>query len=187
VDAHVFWSTLQEPGMEHLQLTEAPEAVIADGVVLGVADGTPFELTYQVRVDQTWRVQACELRTAGAASHELLLIADGMGHWLDATGASVPALDGCLDIDIAVTPFTNTLPVRRLALAPGASEEIVVAYISVPDLSVRPARQRYTHLTRTDAGSTYRYEGLESDFRADIAVDADGLVVDYPPIWRRVR
>jgi uncharacterized protein len=173
--------------MEHLQLTETPDAVVAVGVVLGVADGKPFDLTYQVRVDQSWRVQACELHVAGASSHELLLIADGMGHWLDATGAELPALEGCLDIDIAVTPFTNTLPVRRLALEPGQSEEITVAYISVPDLSVRAVRQRYTLQARTDAGSTYRYEGLESDFKADVTVNADGLVVDYPPIWRRVR
>ncbi len=172
--------------MEHLHLTESADAFVAEGVVLGVASGAPFHLAYDLRLDGDWRVQACQARIKGAASQELVLIADGMGHWADATGAGLPALDGCLDVDIMVTPFTNTLPIRRQALAPGESAEILVAYISVPDLTVRPMRQRYTFLARTDAGGTWRYEGLESGFRADVTVDGDGLVVDYPPIWRRV-
>jgi hypothetical protein len=187
MEAHIFWATLREPGMEHLHLTDAAGRVVATSVVLGVADGgAAFHLAYQLRADSDWRVRACDFRLAGAASHGLRLSSDGAGHWADASGARLAALDGCLDIDITVTPFTNTLPMRRLALAPGESREILVAYVSVPELTVRPVRQRYTHLTQTDAGATWRYEGLESGFRADLAVDADGVVRDYPGIWRRV-
>jgi hypothetical protein len=184
MDVHVFWSTLQEPGMEHLHLTEASGEVVATGTVLGVASGA-FQLVYEVRAASDWRVRSCALQVEGASRHALRLASDGIGHWTDEAGQRLPALDGCLDVDIMATPFTNTLPIRRLALTPGESAEIVVAYISVPDLAVRPARQRYTHLTQTDAGGTYRYEGLESGFHADLAVDADGLVLDYPGIWGR--
>jgi uncharacterized protein len=94
-------------------------------------------------------------------------------------------LDGCLDLDISRTPFTNTLPIRRVALAPGESTDLLVAYTSVPDLSIRPVRQRYTCLSRTPSDGTYRYEGLESNFTADLLVDEKALVVDYPGIWKR--
>jgi len=90
-----------------------------------------------------------------------------------------------LDIDISHTPFTNTLPIHRLALTPGESADLLVAYITVPDLSVRPVQQRYTCLSHTTSGGVYRYEGLESNFTADLLVDAQGLVVDYPGIWKR--
>jgi hypothetical protein len=58
--------------------------------------------------------------------------------------------------------------------------------MTVPDLSIRPVRQRYTCLSRTASGGIYRYEALESHFTADLPVDAQGLVVDYPGIWKRV-
>ena len=35
------------------------------------------------------------------------------------------------------------------------------------------------------AGGVYRYEDLESNFTADLLIDAQGLVVDYPGIWKR--
>ncbi|HEV2238134.1 MAG TPA: putative glycolipid-binding domain-containing protein [Ktedonobacterales bacterium] len=187
MDAHFFWSTLREPGMEHLHLTGSASEVFATGVVLGVGSGgEAFHLTYELHTDGDWRVRTCAFALAGAAGRGLRLTSDAAGHWSDGAGAHLPALDGCEDIDITVTPFTNTLPIRRLALAPGESREILVAYVSVPELTVRPVRQRYTHLAQTDSGGTWRYEGLESGFRADLTVDADGVVLDYPGIWRRI-
>jgi hypothetical protein len=56
----------------------------------------------------------------------------------------------------------------------------------VPELSFRPTRQRYTCLELTPEGGRYRYEGLDTGFSREIIVDADGLVIDYPGIWRRV-
>jgi hypothetical protein len=187
MDAHVFWTTLQEPGMEHLHLTVADGAVVATGAVLGVAGDSAFHLTYELRAESDWRVRTCDVALVSATCGPLRLTSDGAGHWTDAAGEQLTALDGCLEVDISVTPFTNTLPIRRLTLATGESREILVAYISVPDFTTRPVRQRYTHLAQTDSGSTYRYEGLESGFRADLAVDANGVVLDYPGIWRRVR
>jgi hypothetical protein len=98
----------------------------------------------------------------------------------------VPALDGCLDVDLSATPFTNTLPIRRLALAPGWAAEITVVYVDVPALRIGVSRQRYRCLTWGPAGGVYRYENAAGDFAADITVDADGLVVEYPQIARQV-
>ena len=186
MDVHIFWSLLPQPGLEHLHLVADETSVLADGLVLGITEAAPFRLGYQVRTDGNWTVRECQLRAGGADDLAVRLISDGVGHWTDADGQPQPSLDGCLDVDISVTPFTNTLPIRRLALAPGQSAELLVAYITVPDLGVRPVRQRYTCLSRTPSGGSYRYEGLESGFRADLAVDGPGLVVDYPDIWQRV-
>ena len=99
----------------------------------------------------------------------------------------MPALDGCLDVDLSATPFTNTLPIRRLALAPGWATEITVVYVEVPSLRVGVARQRYRCLTWGAGGRrAIAYETAAGDFTADITVDADGLVVEYPQIARQV-
>jgi hypothetical protein len=109
------------------------------------------------------------------------MLSDGAGHWRRADGAPLPELDGCIDPDISMTPFTNTLPIRRLGLGIGDTAEIGVAYVLVPELSLRAAPQRYTRL----GDRLWRFESLDSGFTADLTVDAEGLVVDYPGLFRR--
>ena len=72
--------------------------------------------------------------------------------------------------------------IGRLKLPIGRSAEIKAAYITVPELELSPAPQRYTRL----AADRYRYEGLGTGFAAEIAIDADGLVLDYPGVFERV-
>jgi uncharacterized protein len=185
METHVWWTPLQQTGLEHLHLVENETGVVADGLVLGIELTTPFRLWYQVRMDSNWSVRECLLQVGGEKGQTMHLYADGQGHWTDAEDVAYSALNGCLDIDISRTPFTNTLPIRRLALTPGESADLLVAYVTVPDLSIRPVQQRYTCLSRTASSGVYRYEGLESNFTADLLVDDQGLVVDYPGIWKR--
>ncbi len=185
MESHVLWTPLEQTGLEQLHLVENDTGVVADGLVLGIEHATPFRLWYQVRTDSDWNVRECLLQVDREKGHTLHLYTDGQGHWADAAGVACSTLEGCLDIDISSTPFTNTLPVRRLALTPGQSADLLVAYITIPDLSIRPVQQRYTCLSRTASSGIYRYEGLESNFTADLLVDAQGLVVDYPGIWKR--
>jgi hypothetical protein len=157
----------------------------ADGIVLGVENGAAFRLHYKVRCDSRWRVRRVEINFVDGRQG-LSLSADGEGRWFDASGAAVPALDGCVDVDITATPLTNTLPIRRLALKQGESADIEVAYITIPELRVTPDDQRYTCLKTDAAGGRYRFEQLSSGFTAILQVDADGLVEDYPELFRRV-
>lgn len=115
----------------------------------------------------------------------MLLTSHGDGHWTDGAGRPRPDLDGCHDVYVQASPFTNTLAIRRLRLQVGASAEIRAAYVTVPGLQVHPRPQRYTLLRNAAAGATYRYESLRSDFRADLPVDGDGLLLEYPDCFRR--
>ena len=98
-------------------------------------------------------------------------------------GTPRPDLAGAFDVDLSATPFTNTLPIRRLGLAAGQAETIHVVYVRFPDLEVTINRQRYTCL---EPRRRYRYESVDSDFTREIEVDPDGLVVTYPGLFRRV-
>ncbi len=98
-------------------------------------------------------------------------------------------LNRCLDVDISATPFTNTLPIRRLALQPGSSVILSMAYIAIPQMDIEATQQRYTCLEVTSFGGRYLYESLAdgvSRFTAELPVDSDGLVLDYPGLFRRV-
>ncbi len=172
------WRAWAGDGLEHLVLHESPAGFVAESVV--VADD--FAARYRVVGDAAWRTRRVEVALIGA-ERGLVLDADGHGRWTDGAGAALPALDGALDVDITCTPFTNTLAIRRLALPPGRAAEIVVAYVRVPELHVAPEGQRYTRLPR----ERYRFDALDGGFTRGIDVDARGLVVLYPGLFRRLR
>jgi uncharacterized protein len=89
-------------------------------------------------------------------------------------------LAACMDVDIGVTPASNSLPIRRLHLEIGQSRELVAAWLRFPDLRVAPMRQRYT---RTGE-NTYIYESVDSGYKAELTVNEDGIVQTYDGEWR---
>jgi uncharacterized protein len=103
-----------------------------------------------------------------------------------ASAVTLASLAGALDCDLGECPLTNTMPVlRRSLLQPSDPIDFVIAWVSVPDLSVRHSDQRYTFLEAgPGGGAVIRYES--GSLRADVRFDADGLVVDYPGLGRRL-
>jgi uncharacterized protein len=185
----VIWAPWTGAGLEHLALACDEEGVRADGVVIGVEGGLRFRIRYEVSCDTGWRVREVSVVLLAGDGASVRFLAHREGRWTTLDGEPVPVLEGCTDVDISVTPFTNTLPIRRLGLEPGESADLEVAYVDVPGMRVEPTRQRYTCLQSGEHGGLYRYEDedLFHGFTADLPVDADGLVLDYPGLFRRVR
>ncbi len=181
----VLWRYGGAVGLEHLWL-EIDAGVHADGVVIGEFDKTAVRIRYRLQCDGDWRVRELAIETLDREGRKVQLRADGAGNWIDEHGRPLTQFATCLDVDIMVTPFTNTLPIRRLQLRPSDSREIEVVYVAVPSLELTRARQRYTCLERNTAGGRYQYESLATGFRADLTVDANGLVLDYPGLFSRV-
>jgi hypothetical protein len=176
------WRAWSGEGVEHLVLIERPDGILAEGVVLATAEARHFAATYHIECDAKWRVKTTRARVIGVDA-AIDLMSDGAGRWRDGFGLLLPTLEGAIDVDLSITPFTNTLPIRRLDLAEGQRADIRAVYLRLPDLRLTIDRQRYTCLTR---GRQYRYESLDSDFTRDIDIDADGLVVSYPGLFRRI-
>lgn len=84
------------------------------------------------------------------------------------------------DADLESSPSTNTLPIRRLALAPGDTRAVAAAWIRFPSLEVQRLDQSYERLDER----RYRYRsGL---FTADLVVDDDAIVLQYGVNWKAV-
>jgi hypothetical protein len=116
------------------------------------------------------------------AEHTLDLRRSPDGTWT-ANGTERAELEGALDCDLGLSPLTNSMPVLRHGLLRGtASVELLLAWVSVPDLAVHASRQRYTGI----GDGIVRFDSLDDAFTAQIAFDEDGLVVDYPGIARRL-
>jgi uncharacterized protein len=178
----VFWRPLDEIGLEHLLFERAHDAIRADGLILQTRRGKAFRARYRIEAASDWTMRACDISIEGSG-RRLALRVDESGCWRDETSkAALPALAGCREVDIQVSPFTNSLPIGRLTLGAEQSAEILAAYIAVPELTVTPARQRYTRL----GDALYRYEGLGTGFAAELPIDDDGLVLDYPGVFARL-
>ncbi len=175
------WAGTAEAGLEHLVLRTG-DGIRAEAVVIGGPAEAPFGLRYTIICDPGWSLRAVSVALAGE-EWELRLLSDGRGNWADGSGRSLPLLAGCLDLDLAATPFTNTLPIRRLGLRAGESRDLRVVYLPVPELQPLVVTQRYTCLAE---GRRYQFEGLGTGFSAELEVDPDGLVVDYPGLFHRV-
>jgi uncharacterized protein len=168
-------------GLEHLLLAEGA----ADSVVLAFdEEHGPFRLSYRLTWDEAWRLRDAKLVVAtGLYTRELSLRTDGHGHWQDGRGHTIVELDGCMDIDIWPTPFTNSFPIRREPMATGERRTFRMAWIFGPDLTFQAKPQAYTRL----ADRLYLFESLDgSGFRAQLPVDDEGIVLDYPELFRRV-
>jgi hypothetical protein len=167
-------------GLEQLLLAQRS----ANGTVLAFdEEGRPFSLRYQLEWDGAFNLRSADLAVeAGGDSHTLLLRTDGAGRWFDGTGKELLHLEGCRDIDIWPTPFTNSFAWWRVPLAIGERREFRMAWVSAPGLTVQPQAQAYTRVSARQ----YRFENLDSGFRAELSTDADGLVIDYPGFFERV-
>ncbi len=183
---HVFWQRLDAPGFEHLLLDFRPRELGVYGLVIGASEetGEPFRIQYSILADLSGAVIEVSVTDILKIGRSIALKSNGLGRWRDSSGAALPELDGCIDVDLTVTPFTNTLPVRRLGLKVGQSQDIDVAYIHLPEFKITRACQRYTHLAQERDYARWGFQ--QGDFEAELTVDADGLVLDYEGLFQRV-
>ena len=177
----VRWHDWSGKGIEHLVLLEGSDETIAEAAILGTTGDEDFAARYRILCDKSWQVRKAEIAQIGSG-HTLEIASDGTGNWVDGSATPMPQLTGAIDIDISITPFTNTLPIRRLGMQDGQSTDILAVYVQLPGLTVTTDRQRYTCLEP----NRYRYESLDSDFTREIEVDDHGLIVTYPGVFRRV-
>jgi hypothetical protein len=168
------WQTWAEDAFEVLTLRWENEGWTASG------DVGRERITYVIRLSPSWQVRQF-LLFRDLSDPDLWLATDGHARWGEMNGAHRPELDGCHDIDLACTPFTNTLPIRRLPLHVGDSAQLAVITVDVDTLAVAPAVMRYHRRGERQWHVSDRTHGTELDF----GVDEFGLALDVPDHFRR--
>ncbi len=179
----LFWRRLDVPGFERLELQVGPDGIEANSTVIGTEDGG-HRLDHHWHLGTDWRARAVTVERWGPRGHGVLrLERSGSGWQVD--GAARPDLDGAEEPDLSVTPFCNTLPIRRVADQPGARLALDVALIDGPALTVARSRQAYV---RQGPGRLrfLALDGTSRGFKADLTVDEAGLVLSYEHLFERV-
>lgn len=179
------WRRDDRPGLEALTVERREGALAVQGNLILVLDDRVSEVDYRLTYGVDWGFVRGTVRSAeGSATRTLELVRREGGEWL-VDGTPRPDLAGCVDLDLMVTPFTNTPPLWRLDPAPGGACPLRVAWVRFPELTVSGVRQEYVRLDAGDPPRRFLYRNLETGFEDALEVDEQRLVVAYGP-WRRI-
>jgi hypothetical protein len=199
----LFWERTDTTGVEHA-LLDAGTGLYAHGTAIAV-DPVAYTCHYEVQTDPAWTSAHLDVTAQGAGWSRSVRLELAAGRWrattaeqgnLDAVlsaaghaGAAMPGIEdpdslyGAFDVDLGGSPLTNTLPIRRLNLLTaqvGVAHRLTVAWLLLPSLEVVQADQIYTPL------GDGRIRFASETFSADLTVDEDGFVIDYPGLAKRV-
>jgi hypothetical protein len=171
------WRRLDVPGLEVLSLQEKADGITARSVIVD-ARNNAFGMTAEWRLDSNWRSRSLVLHVtdASAITRQLHIVRTGPVSW-EIDGKARADLDGCAELDVSATPFCNGLALRHLGEKPG---ELTALYVSAPDLTVQPSRQRYERL---ENGWRYVDLGVAKGFTAVLTFDAHLIVGDYEGLF----
>ncbi len=203
---YVTWSGEDDPD----RLDTAVLSLGADRFeCLGTSRTPTYVMAWSLTTGPQWVTRRLEVTVRGLGwSRDLRLDREAAGGWGAEVAHSGPApvdlatpgiedpsaLAGALDCDLALCPVTNSMPVLRLGLlgedAPAAPTVLTMAWVEVPSLRVRRSDQVYAAHTPYDPGTgqgVVTYTSATRGFTADLTLDADGVVIDYPHLARRGR
>lgn len=178
---NIIWKGIEYHSLEDCIVDIKGGTLNVVSTIAGSYSGITYLVRYNLQTNASGETMALSIHGAlNDKIHkvELNKLSDGL--W-QVNNNIVDDFTGCMDVDIAITPFTNTLPIRRLNLQPGEEQEIRVIYFDVLEGAVKQLSQKYKCLTPTK----YHYENVPNDFEANITVDEDGLVVHYPTLFTR--
>jgi hypothetical protein len=198
----LLWSRADTTGADHALLDDR-RGLHARGVAVA-SEPLPYQCRYELVTDEGWATLRLEVTAEGAGWLRTVRLEQAAGRWRVTTaeqgnlnralaaagrpGTGLPGLEeperlaGAVDVDVAAAPLFNTLPVRRLDLlraAPGTAHRLTMAWVQLPSLEVFPSEQVYT------AVGPDRVRYLSGSFTAELELDADGYVTNYPGLARR--
>ncbi len=176
------WQGLSSTEREHLVLTEHTDGIVAESVFLSGGGAEAFAVHYKLACDKLWNALRLEVSVIGSNKHLILRRNVETGQWFNDKDEELIQLQGLIDVDLSISPFTNTLPIRRLQLAKGQAADITVVYVTLPEVSIHADLQRYTRMDTL----LYHFDSVDSDFHRNIEVDKDGLVTHYPGLFARI-
>lgn len=181
MQTNLLWTGHEYYSLENCLLNCTDNGSQINSVIVGQYMDSIYRVEYDIITNRNWETTFVKIKSQQNNQFEdFTLESNGKGHW-KLGGKSNAEFEGCLDVDISLTPFTNTLPINRLMLNVNENRDTKVIYIDLLQQKVTPVRQKYIRLSDTQ----YRYENIPNDFEATITVDDLGLVLNYPSLFVR--
>lgn len=181
MQTNLLWTGREYYSLENCLVTTTDLGSEINSVIIGSYRGKIYRVEYQIKTNRNWETVFLDLFSQHSSQRQHFKFeGDGKGNWM-VNGRQADEFKNCIDIDIPLTPFTNTLPIKRLRLLVEEEQQIKVIYCDLLEKEIKPVIQKYICLSET----SFHYENVPNDFEATITVDDDGFVVDYPKLFVR--
>lgn len=177
----LIWQGIAFQSLEYFNLKKNDKNFIVDSKIIGSYEDKMYTVDYQLIIDLNWNILEFIIESEVNTVQNKLTGRKLQNEW-QINDVINPDFKGFPFIDISLTPFTNTLPINNLQLAENDSQEIKVIYIDILNTIIKPVTQQYTRISPY----TYHYDNLQTDFKSDIVVDENGLVVHYPKLFDKI-
>jgi hypothetical protein len=184
------WHGAPEPGLESARLVPAGGLRLrVNGrlIVPACPDRDAYTADYELAVDEAGQVRRLLVNSMDAGQERQISLArSGDGNWLvdDGSGAQRGQFDGAVDVDVYGAALFNAIPIRRLGLHQAAGEHTLpVVFVSLPELTATLVQQTYRTVSIGEGSSVVEYSA--NSFAAELTVDPDGQVLDYPGLSHR--
>ncbi|RYY62047.1 MAG: hypothetical protein EOO05_04215 [Chitinophagaceae bacterium] len=175
----ILWQGRQRDSREHCLVHTNESGIKVDSVIIGKQEDLIYRVEYSLLLDHNWRTISFSVSSIhNKVIQRMEYSSDGEGNWMDGD-KPVPRLQGCLDIDLPLTPFTNSLPIKRLKQQVGQESDVRVIYIDLLAEKISPVTQKYKRLGEDE----YHYQNVPNDFEVTMRTDHEGFVVDYPGLF----
>ncbi|MGE0869195.1 MAG: putative glycolipid-binding domain-containing protein [Kofleriaceae bacterium] len=176
----MLWRRLDSPGHDACCLIDNGHGWQLEGTaVFRTETGAHAQLVYQVVCDRAWvSRRGCVRGLIGDQRIELTIGHGPHGLW-SVNDEAVDDLEGLVDLDLAFTPATNLLALRRLALAEGSSADAPAAWLDLASRSLVALPQRYQRIAPT----LYDYDAPSVPYHAQLEVTPEGFIRRYPGLW----
>ncbi|GHA48546.1 hypothetical protein GCM10007103_31810 [Salinimicrobium marinum] len=168
--------------IENLSLKENSKNITVTSLVKGIRNNHSISFNYLLKITNDWKVESLRIQSLLETRPDIKLRSDLNGKWFNEDDKHLKHLQDCIDIDISVTPFTNSLPINRLKDKLRIRTELTVLYFDVINWEFKSVKQYYTKIK----DGVYLYENASSSFKAKIFTDKEGIVLNYPNLFERV-
>jgi uncharacterized protein len=175
------WRRLDRPGCDAALLRSSDGGWLLKGAAAFDYEGGSAAVAYQVEVDARWETKRGLI--SGFLGDQTIrheIKRDSAGWRLN--GLRVEGFEHLVDLDYGFTPATNVLQLSRIALKPGQSAEVPVAWFDLDSASLTELPQRYER--RSEA--SYWYEAPTVPYQNLLEIAPNGFVRSYPELWRLV-
>ena len=178
---NVNWKGIKYNSLENMKCIRVADTFRISSKISGNFNNCNFVCDYSLETTLNWEVKNFEIEFVTNECDKKFIGKNYNGKWV-INGIEEALYNNVTFIDISLTPFTNTLPIKNINFEKNIEQNISVIYLDVLGSNISLVQQAYKKITDTK----FSYKNFQSNFETDILVDNDGFVLDYPNLFKRV-
>jgi len=177
--ASAHWRALERDGEDTCRLARMEDGWLLVGHARFRDDDGFAALDYVVRCDADWHTLSADIAGSHGGLEMRVALHRNGPDWVMNDKAQ-PQVSGAQDVDLAFTPATNLMPLRRLATEPAQTINTRAAWLHYPSCELSPLDQTYT---QGGSAEVVFYSAKQTSYATQLDVDAAGFVTLYPGVW----